>query len=97
VGTGSLVHDVNRWWQKVRGKEDPYLKIGEVNDRTKPAARAVASSESRVAGSENEAVTSRGLQVAGENQSAASRRDAGVLLETSEGFEIGADCCGSEF
>ncbi|NDG71274.1 MAG: ABC transporter ATP-binding protein [Proteobacteria bacterium] len=35
VGTGSLAHDVNRWWHKVRGKEDPYLKIGEVNDRTK--------------------------------------------------------------
>jgi lipopolysaccharide transport system ATP-binding protein len=30
VGTGSLAHDVNRWWHKVRGKEDPYLKIGEV-------------------------------------------------------------------
>jgi lipopolysaccharide transport system ATP-binding protein len=29
VGTGSLAHDVNRWWHKVRGKEDPYLKIGE--------------------------------------------------------------------
>ena len=48
VGTGSLAHDFNRWWHKVRGKEDPYLKIGEVNDRTKPAARAVASNESRV-------------------------------------------------
>jgi hypothetical protein len=40
VGTGSLAHDVNRWWHKVRGKEDPYLKIGEVNDRTKPAKQA---------------------------------------------------------
>ena len=30
VGTGSLAHDVKRWWHKVRGKEDPYLKIGEV-------------------------------------------------------------------
>jgi lipopolysaccharide transport system ATP-binding protein len=48
VGTGSLAHDVNRWWHRVRGKENPYLKIGEVNDRTKPAARAVASNESRV-------------------------------------------------
>jgi hypothetical protein len=36
VGTESLAHDVNRWWHRVRGKEDPYLKIGEVNDRTKP-------------------------------------------------------------
>ena len=34
VGTGTLSHDVNRWWHKVRGKEDPYLKIGEENDRT---------------------------------------------------------------
>ncbi|KIA99814.1 ABC transporter ATP-binding protein [Flavobacterium sp. KMS] len=34
VGTGTLSHDVNRWWHKIRGKEDPYLKIGETNDRS---------------------------------------------------------------
>lgn len=34
VGTGTISHDLNRWWYKVRGKEDPYLKIGEVNDRS---------------------------------------------------------------
>lgn len=35
VGTGTLSHDLNRWWQTtILGKEDPYLKIGEVNDRT---------------------------------------------------------------
>lgn len=34
VGTGALAHDINRWWFRVRGKEDPYLKIGEANDRT---------------------------------------------------------------
>lgn len=34
VGTGTLSHDLNRWWYKIRGKEDPYLKVGEVNDRT---------------------------------------------------------------
>ena len=33
VGTGSLHHDINRWFHKIRGKEDPYLKIGEANDR----------------------------------------------------------------
>lgn len=33
VGTGTLSHDLNRFWFKVRGKEDPYLKIGESNDR----------------------------------------------------------------
>ena len=36
VGTGSLQHDINRWWQTtILRKEDPYLKIGEVNDRSK--------------------------------------------------------------
>lgn len=34
VGTGTLHHDINRWWHKLRGKDDPYLKIGEENDRT---------------------------------------------------------------
>jgi lipopolysaccharide transport system ATP-binding protein len=33
IGTGTLGHDINRWWHTVRGKEDPYLKIGEANDR----------------------------------------------------------------
>ena len=35
IGTGTISHDLNRWWNKVRGKEDPFLKIGEENDRTK--------------------------------------------------------------
>lgn len=34
IGTGTLSHDLNRWWYQVRGKQDPYLKVGEVNDRT---------------------------------------------------------------
>ncbi|WP_100611946.1 ABC transporter ATP-binding protein [Confluentibacter lentus] len=34
VGTGTISHDLNRWWHKIRGKEDPYLKIGDVNDRS---------------------------------------------------------------
>lgn len=33
VGTGTLSHDLNRWWHSIRGKEDPYLKIGDVNNR----------------------------------------------------------------
>lgn len=36
VGTGSLVHDLNRWWKtSILRQEDPYLKIGETNDRSK--------------------------------------------------------------
>jgi len=35
VGTGTLTHDLNRFWQtKILRHEDPYLKIGETNDRT---------------------------------------------------------------
>ncbi len=34
VGTGTLGHDLNRWWASLRGKEDPYLKVGAVNDRS---------------------------------------------------------------
>lgn len=34
VGTGTLQHDIKRWFASIQGKEDPYLKIGETNDRT---------------------------------------------------------------
>ncbi|MFD1163091.1 ABC transporter ATP-binding protein [Hwangdonia seohaensis] len=34
VGTGTISHDLNRWWSRIRGKEDPYLKVGDVNDRS---------------------------------------------------------------
>jgi lipopolysaccharide transport system ATP-binding protein len=34
IGTGTLSHDLNRWWLiNIRGKEDPYQKIAQVNDR----------------------------------------------------------------
>ena len=36
VGTGTLRNDLYRWWQiKILGKEDPFMKVGEVNDRTR--------------------------------------------------------------
>ncbi|OJW75066.1 ABC transporter ATP-binding protein [Spirosoma sp. 48-14] len=34
IGTGTLSRDIERWISKVRGKGDPFLKIGEINDRT---------------------------------------------------------------
>ena len=38
VSTGTISHDLNRWWQTaILRKEDPYLKIGSVNDRTQKA------------------------------------------------------------
>jgi lipopolysaccharide transport system ATP-binding protein len=35
VGTGSLKHDINRAWHRLRGKDDPFLQVGRINDRTK--------------------------------------------------------------
>lgn len=35
IGTGTLSQDLNRTWARLRGKEDPFAKIGEANDRTK--------------------------------------------------------------
>jgi|TARA_R110002020_G_scaffold63136_3_gene168429 lipopolysaccharide transport system ATP-binding protein len=37
VGTGTLSHDLNRFWYRIRGKEDPYLKVGAANDRSETA------------------------------------------------------------
>ena len=35
VSTRTISHDLNRWWaMNIRGKEDPYLKIGDTNDRS---------------------------------------------------------------
>jgi lipopolysaccharide transport system ATP-binding protein len=34
IGTGTIAHDMNRWWQtKIMRRDDPYLKLGETNDR----------------------------------------------------------------
>ncbi len=38
VGTGTISHDLNRWWSRIRGKDDPYLKVGETNDRSQKGA-----------------------------------------------------------
>ena len=38
VSTGTLSHDLKRWWtMNIKREEDPYLKIGSVNDRSKAA------------------------------------------------------------
>lgn len=34
VGTGTLSHDLRRFFHKVRGKEDPYLQVGTENNRS---------------------------------------------------------------
>jgi homopolymeric O-antigen transport system ATP-binding protein len=43
IGTGTISYDLQRWLAKMRGKEDPFLKIGEANDRTKMGGDIVYS------------------------------------------------------
>lgn len=33
IGTGTISRDLERWYARMRGKEDPFLRIGETNDR----------------------------------------------------------------
>lgn len=38
VSSGTLSNDLKRWWtMNILGKEDPFLKVGSVNDRSKAA------------------------------------------------------------
>lgn len=37
IGSGTLWRDMNVWWARMRGKPNPYLKIGQTNDRTQKA------------------------------------------------------------
>lgn len=39
VGTGSLSHDLNRAWARLRGRPDPYALVGAVNDRAGEGTR----------------------------------------------------------
>lgn len=33
IGTGTISHDLNVWWHRMRGQENPYTRIGEENKR----------------------------------------------------------------
>ena len=37
IGTGTLSRDLNVWWARMRGKPNPYQRIGQINDRTQKA------------------------------------------------------------
>jgi lipopolysaccharide transport system ATP-binding protein len=86
VGTGSLAHDVNRWWHRVRGKEDPYLKIGEVNDRTKP----VSGSKKRSLTTEDTESTEIGAEarLAGQAGAAFPNPSTSELAQDSENTSL---------
>ncbi|RYY07164.1 MAG: ABC transporter ATP-binding protein, partial [Sphingobacteriaceae bacterium] len=41
IGTGTISRDLERWFARIRGKEDPFLKIGETNDRTSKGTSSI--------------------------------------------------------
>ncbi len=43
IGTGTFYNDLKRFSAKLRGKEDPFLKIGESNDRSTKGGNVVYS------------------------------------------------------
>lgn len=45
IGTGTISHDLERWYKmRIRGQEDPFLKIGETNERNKKGVSDVVYS-----------------------------------------------------
>lgn len=45
IGTGTISHDLERWFKtKILQQEDPFLKIGESNDRSKKGASDIVYS-----------------------------------------------------
>ena len=34
VGSSTISNDLSRFWARIRGQEDPFLKIAEANDRS---------------------------------------------------------------
>jgi hypothetical protein len=77
-----LAHDVNRWWHKVRGKEDPYLKIGEVNDRTKPAKQASSKKSLTTEDTESTEVGAGGNQRADSGEFLEGHSQAGLQMDS---------------
>ncbi len=43
IGTGTISQDFHRWYTRMRGKEDPFLIIGEKNDRTAKGSNIIYS------------------------------------------------------
>jgi lipopolysaccharide transport system ATP-binding protein len=45
MGTGTLRHDFNRWWHRVRGKPDPYTKVGQLQKSEVTSSPSLADDE----------------------------------------------------
>jgi lipopolysaccharide transport system ATP-binding protein len=51
IGTGSLRHDFERWWHRVRGKPDPYSKVHQRSEiRNRKPELATTNVDHRISG-----------------------------------------------
>ena len=74
IGTGTLRHDFERWWHRVRGKPDPYSKVDQTANRRTEVRE---SQKSEVARHQSlAAVTAKGYS--SDAYRAGRRRDVGA-------------------
>jgi len=50
IGTGSLRHDFERWWQRVRGKPDPYSKVDQRSEIRNQKSELAINVEHQISG-----------------------------------------------
>jgi lipopolysaccharide transport system ATP-binding protein len=82
LSTGTLAHDLNRWWARVRGRPDPHAKVGEAAQDAERRRRS-ADSASR---SSLSAPPASGPAPLGDDEMWALR---GVSFEVKQGDILG--------
>src|SRR5437762_615382 len=50
IGTGSLRHDFERWWHRVRGKPDPYSKVDQRSEIRNQKSELATNVDHRISG-----------------------------------------------
>src|SRR5438874_1401312 len=50
IGTGTLRHDFERWWHRVRGKPDPYSKVDERSEIRNRKSELATNVDHRISG-----------------------------------------------
>ena len=87
IGTGTLRHDFERWWHRVRGKPDPYSKLDQTaNRRTEVRGQKSECGHQSLAAVTAKGYSSDGLPELGDDEMWALR---GVSFEVKQGEILG--------
>ena len=87
IGTGTLRHDFERWWHRVRGKPDPYSKVDQTaNQRTEVRGQKSERGHQSLAAVTAKGYSSDGLPELGDDEMWALR---GVSFEVKQGEILG--------